>query len=91
MLNSIGLDNDGIESFFDHHLPYLAGLGTPIIVSIAGQTPEEFVAMAARLDGVPGVDALELNISCPNVSGGVDFGTDPAMCRRVVAGCAGAA
>ncbi len=42
--------------------------------------------MAARLDGLPGVDALELNISCPNVSGGVDFGTDPAMCEAVVAG-----
>ena len=42
--------------------------------------------MAARLDGVPGVAALELNISCPNVSGGVDFGTDPAMCEKVVAG-----
>jgi dihydroorotate dehydrogenase (NAD+) catalytic subunit len=86
MLNSIGLDNDGIESFAEHLLPYLAGIGTKIIVSIAGKSQQEFVDMAARLDGLPGVDALELNISCPNVSGGVDFGTDPAMCEAVVAG-----
>jgi dihydroorotate dehydrogenase (NAD+) catalytic subunit len=86
VLNSIGLDNDGIEAFIEHHLPYLAGLGTPIVVSIAGHDYDEFVAMAARLDGLPGVAAIELNISCPNVTGGVDFGTDAAMCRRVVAG-----
>jgi dihydroorotate dehydrogenase (NAD+) catalytic subunit len=87
MLNSIGLDNDGIEAFVAHHLPYLATLGVPIIVSIAGRTHDEFVAMAGRLEGLAGVAALELNISCPNVSGGVDFGTDPAMCERLVADC----
>ncbi len=86
MLNSIGLDNDGIETFLGHHMPYLGELGTAIIVSIAGSNFEEFVELAARLDGVPGVAAVELNISCPNVSHGVDFGTDPAMCERVVAG-----
>lgn len=86
MLNSIGLDNDGIEAFIETHLPYLAGLGTAIIVSIAAKSREEFVRMASRLDGLSGVAALELNISCPNVSGGVDFGTDPAMCESVVAG-----
>lgn len=87
MLNSIGLDNDGIEAFVAHHLPYLAGLGVPIIVSIAGRTHDEFVAMTRRLDGLAGIAALELNISCPNVSGGVDFGTDAAMCERLVADC----
>ncbi len=86
MLNSIGLDNDGIEAFVQGQLPYLATLGTAVVVSIAGKSHDEFVAMAARLDGLPGVAALELNISCPNVSGGVDFGTDPRMCRQVVAG-----
>jgi dihydroorotate dehydrogenase (NAD+) catalytic subunit len=86
LLNSIGLDNDGIEAFVQRHLPYLAGLGTKIVVSIAGKSQREFVEMAARLDGLPGVDALELNISCPNVSGGVDFGTDPQACEAVVAG-----
>ncbi len=69
------------------HLPYLAGLGVPILVSIAGRSHEEFVAMTRRLDGLAGVAAVELNISCPNVSGGVDFGTDAAMCERVVAEC----
>jgi dihydroorotate dehydrogenase (NAD+) catalytic subunit len=86
MLNSIGLDNDGLEAFVAGHMPYLAGLGVPIVVSIAGRTHEEFVELAARLDEVPGIAALELNVSCPNVSHGVDFGTDPEMCRRVVAG-----
>jgi len=84
LLNSIGLDNDGIDAFLEHHLPYLSELRTAIIVSIAGRTQEEFVELACRLDGQPGVAALELNISCPNVTGGVDFGTDPAACERVV-------
>jgi len=86
MLNSIGLDNDGVELFVEKHMPYLAGLGTAIIVSIAGKGYEEYVRMAARLEGVSGVAALELNVSCPNVSGGVDFGTDPALCEKVVSG-----
>jgi dihydroorotate dehydrogenase (NAD+) catalytic subunit len=85
MLNSIGLDNDGIEYFISHHMPYLAELGVPIIVSIAGRTHDEFIAMAGRLERVAGVAAIELNISCPNVSHGVDFGVDPEMCRRLVA------
>ncbi|REJ98625.1 MAG: dihydroorotate dehydrogenase [Planctomycetota bacterium] len=87
MLNSIGLDNDGQEAFLAHHLPYLASLGVPVIVSIAGRTIDEFVEMTARLDEFAEVGAIELNISCPNVSGGVDFGTDPQSCERVVAGC----
>ncbi len=86
MLNSIGLDNDGIEAFVEKHIPYLASLGTAIIVSIAGKTRQEFVQMAARLEGIAGIAALELNISCPNVSGGVDFGTDPVACEKVVSG-----
>lgn len=90
LLNSIGLDNDGIEPFIEHHLPYLARLPTAIIVSIAGRTEDEFVEMAARLDGQPGVAAIELNISCPNVSGGVDFGTDAGLCRRLVERARGA-
>jgi dihydroorotate dehydrogenase (NAD+) catalytic subunit len=87
MLNSIGLDNDGIEAFVAHHLPYLASLAVPIIVSIAGRTHEEFVAMTRRLAGLDEIAAVELNISCPNVSGGVDFGTDATMCERLVAEC----
>lgn len=84
LLNSIGLDNDGIEAFLAHHLPYLARLASPLIVSIAGRDHDEFVAMAERLGEATGVAAIELNISCPNVSGGVDYGTDPELCGRLV-------
>lgn len=89
MLNSIGLDNDGLEAFIEHHVPYLASLGVPIIASIAGRTHEEFVAMCRRLGEAASdrIDAIELNISCPNVSHGVDFGIDPAMCEKLVAEC----
>ncbi|NUQ63945.1 MAG: dihydroorotate dehydrogenase [Pirellulales bacterium] len=90
MLNSIGLDNDGIETFVDRQLPYLAELGTTIVVSIAGKSHDDFVEMARRLDGLDGIAALELNISCPNVTGGADFGTDATMCERVVSGVRGA-
>jgi dihydroorotate dehydrogenase (NAD+) catalytic subunit len=86
MLNAIGLDNDGIEHFIEHHLPYLRTLPTAIIANIAGRNAEEFVEMAALLDRQTGLAALELNLSCPNVSGGVDFATDPAVTRDVVAG-----
>ncbi|MEN1680749.1 MAG: dihydroorotate dehydrogenase [Planctomycetota bacterium] len=87
MLNAIGLDNDGVEAFVAHHLPYLATVGPPIIVSVAGRTHEEFVQLCRRLGECEGVGAIELNISCPNVSHGVDFGVDPAMCERLVADC----
>ena len=86
LLNSIGLDNDGVDAFLANQLPWLLSCGAPVIVSIAGATIDEFVALAARLDDVPGIAALELNISCPNVSHGVDMGSDPELCRRVVAG-----
>ena len=85
LLNSIGLDNDGIEAFIEHHLPYLATLPTAIVVSIAGSNHAEFVEMARQLDGRPGVAALELNISCPNVANGVDFGIDALTCGQLVA------
>lgn len=87
MLNSIGLDNDGIDAFLQHKMPYLAGLDTAIIVSVAGKSGEEFVELVRRLDGNADVAAVELNLSCPNVSGGVDFGTDPGRCEQVVSGC----
>ena len=90
LLNSIGLDNDGVDAFLAKQLPWLLGSGAPVIVSIAGATIEEFVSLATRLDEVPGIAALELNVSCPNVSHGVDMGSDPELCRRVVAGVRGA-
>jgi dihydroorotate dehydrogenase (NAD+) catalytic subunit len=85
LLNSIGLDNDGIEAFVEHHLPYLASLDTSVIVSVAGRDEAEFVELASRLSQSDGIAALELNISCPNVTGGVDYGTDPTLCERLVA------
>ena len=84
LLNSIGLDNDGVHAFIEGHLQYLKTLDAAIVVSIAGKSTEEFVELAQLIDNAGGAAALELNISCPNVSGGVDFGTDPAMCQRVV-------
>lgn len=84
MLNSIGLDNDGIEVFVKRHLPRLTQLGCPIIVSIAGKSVEEFGELAGRIDAEAGVAGLELNVSCPNVAGGVDFATDPGLCAAVV-------
>ncbi len=66
MLNSIGLQNDGIEDFVDTKLDYLKGAGTKIIVSIAGKRKNEYAELAKRLD-LPTVDATEVNISCPNV------------------------
>ncbi len=87
LLNSIGLDNDGVDAFIEKHLPYLRTLDTAVIVSVAGKSYEEFVDLARRMEAAgPGVAALELNISCPNVTGGVDFGTDPTACHAVVSG-----
>ena len=84
MLNAIGLDNDGIEHFIQHHLPYLRTLPTAVIANIAGKNEGEFVEMAARLGRETGLASLELNLSCPNVAGGLDFATDPEITRRVV-------
>lgn len=88
MLNAIGLDNDGLEHFLSHHLPYLRKLPTAVIGNIAGKTEDEFVAMAARVaESGEGLAALELNLSCPNVAGGLDFATNPEVTRRIVRRC----
>lgn len=87
LLNAIGLDNDGIDYFVQHHWPYLSQVGTDVVVSIAGKTQQDFYELTSKLEAVGNVKAIELNISCPNVSGGVDFGTDPKLCEEVVAGC----
>jgi dihydroorotate dehydrogenase (NAD+) catalytic subunit len=88
MLNAIGLDNDGLEHFLSHHLPYLSTLPTAVIGNIAGKTEDEFVRMAKRVaEAGQGLAGLELNLSCPNVSGGLDFATDPALTKRIVRQC----
>lgn len=88
MLNAIGLDNDGLEHFLTHHLPYLRTLPTAIVGNIAGKSEDEFVAMAARVhQSKEGLAALELNLSCPNVAGGTDFASDPELTKRIVKRC----
>jgi dihydroorotate dehydrogenase (NAD+) catalytic subunit len=84
LLNAIGLDNDGLDHFRAHHLPYLRTVGTAVIVNIAGEDEDQFVAMAETLGSEHGIDAIELNVSCPNVSHGLDLGIDPAAVGRVV-------
>lgn len=77
MLNAIGLENPGVDVFLEKKLPYLRRFDTAVIVNIFGYSLEEYVAVAERLDGVPGVAGLEVNISCPNVkAGGIVFGTN---------------
>lgn len=85
LLNAIGLDNDGIDYFIERHWPYLSACSADIVVSIAGKTEDDFVYLAQRLASLD-LFAIELNISCPNVTGGIDFGTDPVACSRVVSG-----
>ncbi|MBA4187202.1 MAG: dihydroorotate dehydrogenase [Planctomycetaceae bacterium] len=88
MLNAIGLDNDGLEHLLSHHLPYFRTLPTAVIGNIAGKTEDEFVAMATRVaESGQGFAGLELNLSCPNVSGGLDFATDPEVTKRIIRRC----
>ena len=84
MLNSIGLDNDGIGEFLQQKLPYLQTLKTKIVLSIAVKDVGECQPMAEYIGSVEGIDAVELNVSCPNVSGGVDFATNPLLCEQIV-------
>ena len=77
MLNAIGLENPGVDVFLGEKLPYLRRFETAVIVNIFGYSLEDYIAVAERLDGVPGIDGLEVNISCPNVkAGGIVFGTN---------------
>jgi dihydroorotate dehydrogenase (NAD+) catalytic subunit len=84
MLNAIGLDNDGIDHFIEYHLPYLRTLPTAIIANIAGESEEQFVEMAEKIGRESGLAGLELNLSCPNVAGGLDFATDPRLSAKIV-------
>jgi dihydroorotate dehydrogenase (NAD+) catalytic subunit len=85
LLNSIGLPNKGLDDFLSRIMPRLAGKSDCLVVNIAGTCTGEFGEMAAQLDEVEGVHALELNISCPNVEGGdLPFGRDPQVVHRLV-------
>jgi len=84
MLNSIGLPNLGVAGFIAEKMPFLRTVSTKVIVNVAGKTEEEFAEVVARLEDVQGIDAYELNYSCPNVKeGGLSFSVNPAMAERV--------
>jgi len=84
MLNAVGLQNPGLEAFLRDELPWLRRAGVPVIVNINGRTAAEYARLAAGLASAPGIAALELNISCPNVrQGGIVFGSDPAQAAAV--------
>ena len=85
MLNAIGLQNVGIDAFISKKIPFLRTIDTPVIVNLFGNTLEEYGELASRLDQVPEVAGIEVNISCPNVKhGGIVFGTEPHAAYEVV-------
>ena len=85
MLNSIGLQNVGVEAFIEGKMPFLRTAGARVIVNVLGSSVEEYVAVCRRLSAVEGVDALEINISCPNVKeGGVQFGMKAPLASGLV-------
>lgn len=84
MLNAIGLENVGVQRFITDKMPFLRTCGCRVIVNILGDSIEEYAELATALSDVPGIDGLEVNISCPNVKkGGVAFGTVPEMAAAV--------
>ncbi len=85
MLNSIGLQNVGMEAFISEKMPFLRNTGARVIVNVLGSSVEEYARVCERLDGVDGVSALEVNISCPNVKeGGVQFGMKENLAAGLV-------
>ena len=85
LLASIGLQNVGIESFIEEKLPYFDRIEAPLVVNIGGLTVDEYVKLAEKLEHQERVDALELNVSCPNVDrGGMHFGVDPDVTRDLI-------
>jgi len=86
VLNSIGLQNIGVETVLKEKAPVWAGWRVPVIVNIVGETVEEYARLAGMLDGVAGISGLEVNIGCPNIeAGGVEFGTRPEPAAEVTA------
>jgi dihydroorotate dehydrogenase (NAD+) catalytic subunit len=84
LLNSVGLENIGIDALVKEKAPLWARWRVPVIVNVAGETMNEYVAVSAKLEGVPGISGIELNISCPNVSaGGMEFGVAPRLAARL--------
>ena len=86
LLNSIGLQNIGINALIKEKAPVWAGWRVPVIVNIAGETIDDYAQLAGKLDGVAGISAIEVNISCPNIkAGGAEFGANPEPAAEVTA------
>ena len=85
LLNSIGLQNPGVDWVAEQYAPRFAEWRVPVIVNIAGEDAEDYVQCVRRLEHVAGIAGIELNISCPNIAHGLDFGRDPAAAARLVA------
>ncbi len=85
MLNAIGLQNPGVEQVARAYAPIWASWPTPVIVNVAGDSIEDYAMVASRLDGVAGIAGLELNISCPNVANGLQFGVDAGLAAELTA------
>ena len=85
LLNSIGLQNPGVDWVAEHYAPRFAEWRVPVIVNVAGEDAADYVECVRRLENVAGIAGIELNISCPNIAHGLDFGRDPAAAARLVA------
>jgi dihydroorotate dehydrogenase (NAD+) catalytic subunit len=85
MINSIGLQNIGIDAIVKDVSPVWETWDVPVIANIAGETVSDYARLASRLDGLPGVSGIEMNISCPNVESGLEFGTEPRAAAEVTA------
>lgn len=86
MLNAIGLANMGLQMFIEDYAPFLRDLGIPVIVNVVGHSLEDYATVCSALDKIEGIAGLELNVSCPNVADGLEFGTDPDRLAELVRG-----
>jgi len=84
MLNAIGLANIGLDAFLAEKVPIIERLGTAVFVNVAGHAIEDYVAVCRAVDAAPGIAGVELNVSCPNVRDGLQFGTEPDALRELV-------
>ncbi len=84
MLNAIGLENCGLDSFIEHRVPELAQLPTAVLVNVVGDSVDDYATICARLDREEAIDGFEINISCPNVKHGCRFSTDAEDAHRLV-------
>ncbi|HEY3322296.1 MAG TPA: dihydroorotate dehydrogenase [Planctomycetota bacterium] len=84
MLNAIGLENCGLESFIEHRIPELAELPTAVLVNVVGDSVEDYAAICSALDKQDAIDGFEINISCPNVKHGCRFASDANDCLRLI-------